>query len=58
MGSFDNIRTDETLRNVFAKISEKHKCQDKPKNLKRRASDKTSSWNDSGKNNGHYYSYK
>lgn len=30
MGSFDNTRTDETLRNVFAKTSEKPKGQDKP----------------------------
>ena len=30
MGSFDNTRTDETLRNVFAKTSEKLKYQDKP----------------------------
>ena len=30
MGSFDNTRTDETLRNVFAKTSEKTNSQDKP----------------------------
>ena len=30
MGSFDNTRTDETLRNVFAKTSEKSKSQEKP----------------------------
>ena len=30
VGSFDNTRTDETLRNVFAKTSEKLKYQDKP----------------------------
>ncbi|MCH5319572.1 MAG: tyrosine-type recombinase/integrase [Paramuribaculum sp.] len=30
MGSFDNTRTDETLRNVFAKTSEKTKCPDRP----------------------------
>ena len=30
MGSFDNTRTDETLRNVFAKTSGKTNSQDKP----------------------------